>query len=211
MIEVWYTRIRQVPTYLWNEHIHYLPETMKNQLQRIQNKKKQSNYLLGRLLLEKVLSAFSNNLHQISYSEQGRPYISGEVDFNLSHSGEYIVCVASSTLRVGIDIEHIKPRSHSQIEAALTACEWTLIRTSPDILTSFYKLWTQKEAVSKAEGGGLRLLKSIKVKDCQAILYSSQWYLEEIRLDSRYIIHLATDQPLKLEAISPTEFLVEYV
>lgn len=100
---------------------------------------------------------------------EGKPrLVDGQavLDFNLSHSGELLVCAITAGYPVGVDIEFGKPardvmrlarRFFSEIEvAALESCD------ASDQRARFYDLWTLKEAAVKSQGEALApLLKNI--------------------------------------------------
>ena len=113
-----------------------------------------------------------------AYGKHGKPFIEDlpEVKFNVSHSGQWVVC-AVSTDEIGIDIEKEESIDMNAISHILSEEEKTKIQaTNPDLRTSlFYGIWTVKESYLKALGGGLYEeidLKNLSVqfKDDQPIL-----------------------------------------
>ena len=92
-----------------------------------------------------------------SYNENGKPYLDGGPFFSISHCKEAIA-VAVSDEPVGIDIESIRHADDSLIERVMNENERSLIRaksqgTEADRM--FTRLWTQKEAIVKAQGTGI--------------------------------------------------------
>ena len=92
--------------------------------------------------------------------EYGKPYLpGGELFFNLSHSGEWVICAAAEC-ELGCDIERI---GHGNINVAkrfFTKEEYERITSEPspekrDVL--FCRYWTLKESFLKATGRGLSL------------------------------------------------------
>ena len=83
-----------------------------------------------------------------------------EIKFNISHSGDWVVC-AISDCAVGIDIEVVKEKevSASLVRKVLTEKERAYIRMvmDGDEAELFYQFWTMKEAYCKCVGGGLRI------------------------------------------------------
>ena len=103
--------------------------------------------------------------------------------FSLSHCKEG-VCCAISDRPVGIDIESANRKiSESVIRYAMDEGEQTLIGQSDDPGRTFLRLWTQKEAVLKRLGTGIR-------DDMRDIL-SRQPYAIEMRENERYILSVA--------------------
>ncbi len=88
----------------------------------------------------------------------GKPYLAGqpEVQFNLSHSGRWCVCVVS-TVPVGVDVEQVRPMDLAWTDKFLSAEEREDLRArgKTERLWRFYELWTRKESYAKALGRGL--------------------------------------------------------
>ena len=86
----------------------------------------------------------------------GKPYLPDfpEVDFNISHSGEYVILAVAIGHNVGVDIELIDSNvSLSDIaNAVFTEKERQQIKTRND----FYLLWSKKEAYLKCIGDGFQ-------------------------------------------------------
>ena len=91
----------------------------------------------------------------------GKPGITGDpgLAFNLSDSGQYVVCAVSAGSRVGVDIEYCDPdrqfstlarRFFHPVEADALAVGDPVIQKA-----LFYDFWTLKEARVKYEGGAL--------------------------------------------------------
>ena len=100
--------------------------------------------------------------------EYGKPYLpGGELFFNLSHAGEWVVCAVSAS-ELGCDIERI---GHGDINVAkrfFTAEEYADIASKPspeERAALFCRYWTLKESFLKATGRGLSLpLNSFSVR-----------------------------------------------
>lgn len=105
------------------------------------------------LLLRKYCNITSDE--QITVNEYGKPFAS-DVHFNISHSGEWVL-LCTANFPVGIDIEYIKPPKQKAAEYAFCDDELFWLSQNPNKDFGFYTLWTQKEAVTKAIGKGLRL------------------------------------------------------
>jgi 4'-phosphopantetheinyl transferase len=79
--------------------------------------------------------------------------------FNLSHSRDLALCACTRLGEIGVDVEHIHPlvdmdRIAHRIFSESDYRVWVRL---PEQLrqTTFYKCWTQKEALIKACGSGL--------------------------------------------------------
>jgi 4'-phosphopantetheinyl transferase len=86
------------------------------------------------------------------YGEHGKPALLpfSDIQFNLSHAGDWAMIAVSHSIPVGVDIERIRtgfdmvPLLHRLDETDL-----------PDDTQQLYQVWTRREARSKAAGGAL--------------------------------------------------------
>lgn len=92
------------------------------------------------------------------FTEHKKPYVSGfpNFHFNISHSGDWVVFLFSSS-PCGIDIEKIKPDFdfEGMMPSVFHPREIDWINGQPDRNRAFFKLWTMKESLLKAQGTGL--------------------------------------------------------
>lgn len=91
------------------------------------------------------------------YGEHGKPAIVGhpEICFNMSHCREAALCVLSDR-PVGVDVESIRRYSESLARYTMNDREMQLILKARRPEVEFTRLWTQKEAVVKRSGEGIR-------------------------------------------------------
>lgn len=100
---------------------------------------------------------------EFAVDESGRPRLAGdatnELDFNVSHSGEYALIAIASNRRVGIDIEAQRASFdwRAVARSVLGPNEAASIDGLHDSLRSaaFFDVWTAKEALVKALGTGI--------------------------------------------------------
>lgn len=99
-------------------------------------------------------------------SRHGKPYaiVRGQrapISFNVSHSGAHGLIAVAPGPQVGIDVEERVPHRHIDelVEAVFCPNERHELAAanSRDRLHLFFRLWTMKEALSKAHGMGLSL------------------------------------------------------
>lgn len=86
--------------------------------------------------------------------DQGVPRPYQGIYWSVAHKPEWVAGVVA-TVPVGIDIEKVRPRPDSLYRRIAAADEWRLGAGRPK-MDWFYRIWTAKEAVLKAEGLGLR-------------------------------------------------------
>ena len=100
----------------------------------------------------------------LTRDRHGRPHLDGDadhVDLNWSHSGDWLIAAYAEGMRVGIDIELLRPRPKALALAqrffAPTETAWLeTLRDDPARLQrAFTRLWCAKEALLKAHGRGL--------------------------------------------------------
>lgn len=138
----------------------------------------------------------SKYICDLKYTKYGRPHIEElNIDFNISHSGEYVLCALSKSLKLGIDIEEknedLDYRTFSNI---FNSKELNQIKHSENKIEKFYDYWTSKESVIKAIGKGLSLpLKEIKIYK-ESVNYDDQvWHIRNLEINELYSSKLATN------------------
>ena len=163
MIEVLYIR---VPEKVERENlfIHlqgFVSGECYNEVLGYKNKEVALRRLLGETLISFALREYWGlplGSYRILRGEKGKPFIVGRenVFFNLSHSGEYVVCAVSDR-EVGIDIEK---RAKARMEVAGRFFHEGEVRmlkslsgTEQDRL--FFNYWSVKESFLKYIGTGL--------------------------------------------------------
>jgi 4'-phosphopantetheinyl transferase len=156
-------------------------------------------YVLGRKLLQHALMEANCNrtLADIRYNAFGRPVIDGFEDFNISHSGNVVVCAVTSQGSVGIDIEMRQPLDITDFIRLFSGVEWNRINGAASPLDIFYEYWTAKEAVLKADGRGLiNDLAALDVSSFDSVWMDDQtWYLDSIPHFENYACHIASSKP----------------
>lgn len=203
MVLILHTRIeRQLETARYEAFLKPLPAVIQQKIRRYRRWQDAHACLFGKLLLIEGLHRLgldgANLIHQLQYTFYERPYLPGPVDFNISHSGEYVVCALCKNCCVGIDIEKVKPINLPDFRGQMTDEEWAGVNNATDSLRAFYHYWTKKEAAIKAHGHGLSLpLKEVAIGDGKVIMEGKAWPLYEIGLADEYMCHLVTDEPVE--------------
>lgn len=101
---------------------------------------------------EKIVSAIFKNKYVGHYhtNEFGKP-LSNEKYFNVSHSKGYVAFV-SDQVPVGIDIEKVRNAEEDLIKFISSEKEKEYIHDNE----TFFEIWTNKEALVKAIGSGIK-------------------------------------------------------
>jgi 4'-phosphopantetheinyl transferase len=194
----------------WQYYISQVPLSLQNKILSYHRWQDRHAGLFGKLLLSQGLTLYgysADSLNHLSYTEFGRPYLdNSSIDFNISHSGDYVVCAITAQGRIGIDIEKIKPIDLSGFERYMTSSEWKSIRESAEPYHTFYSYWTKKESAMKAYGFGLSVpLDKILIDNDKAVFYTNNssiinintatnnnLFLHEMIINASYKCHLAT-------------------
>ena len=150
-------------TKLWSEayfseKLYSLPKDIQFSIAKYTSGKERQLRIMGKLLLLKHLKEYGSNLslEDITYDSFNRPSVPADIDFNIAHSGDIVVCAACSNARVGIDIENRQvPLNIEELIAELTTDELELLKKDPFPQQRLYEFWTRKEAMLKALGKGV--------------------------------------------------------
>lgn len=145
---------------------------------------------------------------KFSANEFGKPFLSNhEIEFNLSHSGEFALVGIAHKCKVGVDVELIR----EDLELEDLARRYFSLREVSELMAlkdeqrviGFFNCWTRKEAYIKAQGLGLSLpLDSFDVSLGEpALLHAtrpdakvaSRWSLRSLDVESNYAAALAVE------------------
>ena len=197
MIYVFYTRfVSRLKTELFNLYLHQLPGNLQSKILKYRKWQDSQRSLLGKALLLKgldYLSLSKYSLYDLKFTKLERPYFDNFIDFNISHAGEYVICAISLTGKIGVDVEDIQDISIEDFENNFSSKEWEDILKASNKLYSFYEYWTKKEAFLKAIGIGLNVpLNKTEILDNRIIFNNTEWFLNEIKIDERYISHFSS-------------------
>ncbi|OQP45861.1 hypothetical protein A4H97_31960 [Niastella yeongjuensis] len=188
---------------LKRDYIQYLPAAMIKRMNAFQIETDAFRFLLGKVLLLEGMVAQGypyTILEELQFNEYQKPFLPGGPSFNISHSADHVVCVISPIGKVGVDLEHINPVDINVFRVCFTHKEWQYINSNIDPLYTFYKFWTKKEAVVKADGRGLLIpFLSFEVIDETVYLNNTSWHFEPLPIEDGYIAYIATDTPQTIE------------
>ncbi|MGW3566625.1 4'-phosphopantetheinyl transferase family protein [Streptomyces sp. NPDC000941] len=125
-------------------------------------------FVASRLLLKHLVAAVSGGAPEavcLAYEPGGRPYArcagAGRVELSLSHTGGLLVAGVSRGTRIGVDVEASgRPMRYADVGRRLCApAERAALAglAEPERERALLRLWTLKEAYTKALGRGMRL------------------------------------------------------
>lgn len=168
-------------------------------------------FMKTRQALREILSLYLNIAPQslsIAYTDYKKPYLSSpnepRIEFNVSHSASQSMIAINSITPIGIDIEQIREVDYDKLlKRFFTSDEQAAFMQLPDHekQSAFFVLWTQKEALLKAYGTGLRLSLShfsLSFKQQQTVQINRQaWHVAALDTASGFkasVAYLAADR-----------------
>lgn len=193
---------------VFDYYMSQIPSDMQQKVLKYRRWQDAQSSLLGKNLLIKGIKKYGFHksvLHDIRYTPYMRPYFSNNINFNISHSGNCVVCAITSDFELGIDVEEIRPIAIRDFDSQFNDDEMTNICNADDKLFAFYDLWTKKEAVIKADGRGMSVpLKSVVLDNSgEVVLKERKWHVKQIDLNNMYCINIAAagclDDRLRIE------------
>jgi 4'-phosphopantetheinyl transferase len=150
----------RVADHLWNT----LSRGEKNRANRFHRAEHRALFAMTRAILRHLLSkATGVAADKIAFGEgpYGKPYLVGTngPHFNVSHSRSFALIGFSDSRDIGVDIEFMRAAG-ADLDLArsfFSAAEYRSLEGLANgmLLSSFYKIWTCKEAVLKACGAGI--------------------------------------------------------
>jgi 4'-phosphopantetheinyl transferase len=154
-----------------------------------------------RLLLSKYLSVPPEEISIVAQKGQ-KPFVSSppcDIRFNISHSGDWVLIVFANE-EIGIDVEKINPdfNYNDVLGEHFSDAEKAFISGNDNPVSSFYYLWTRKEALTKARGRGLgENLIVINTLGGLLELNKKTWRLESFEIPESYHAAIAYSAELK--------------
>lgn len=150
-------------------YFEQMPLYRREKISRIVPEKEKRLSLGAGILLKRALKACGlDDEYEIACGTDGKPYfplISGCFRFSLSHSGSYALCVydfdkEGRAVSVGCDIEKIRDADYPKMLKYFHPNEKEQVMCLEDPQerrNAFFRLWTLKESLIKADGRGMGL------------------------------------------------------
>ncbi len=199
MIDIYFCLIKEKLLYnQWEYYFNLLPASEKVRNKKYLRWEDQHSHLFGRLLLQTALIKHgytSNILNHLQFNSYQKPFLNENIHFNISHSGQYIACAISREIKIGFDIElKLLTIDILDYQEIFSMREWRYLTDNEVKAELFYKLWTRKESIVKANGRGLQIpLNEVDVLNKSATLENKIWFINDLELDAKYSACLATN------------------
>lgn len=135
---------------------------------------------------------------EIDYLPKGKPIFKDQRSFfNISHSGDMVVCAWCINHPVGVDIEKIKSVELSDFTRVMNHKQWQIINSASSPIKKFFEFWSIKESVIKADGRGLSMnLKRLNVHPNKVSYDQHHWHYQQLNLNDKYAASVAAKQYL---------------
>lgn len=181
-----------------------LPEVLQTEVLSYKFQPEANRVLMGKLLLAFMLrqdSMPSNTLKDLRRTKQGKPFIEGVPDFSISHSASIVMVGKASLGKIGIDVEAIRKVPVHSFQPFFQAQEWDEIINVKDVEHCFFKFWSRKEAVMKADGRGMEIpLVDLNVlEDIVQLKNGKHFHLHDLEMPEEFVGSVATST--KIEAL----------
>jgi 4'-phosphopantetheinyl transferase len=167
-VQVWYSFLnnsaRQCAAY-----DKVLSEKEKERASRFVREIDKTHYILRTGILKKLITRYSGlqpeNL-QLSYGPYGKPTLDHAINvahlcFNMSESSGHALYAFTQNREIGVDIEQIRdiPEMEHIVRLHFSEAERAVFASllAQEKIKSFFNVWTRKEALIKALGGGLSI------------------------------------------------------
>ena len=181
----------------WNDYLRELPFSIQIESNNYHKWQDKHSYVIGKLILLKgleIMGGSSDELNNIEYGKYGKPYIRNGIDFNISHSGGYVVCALGRDVNIGIDVELIAKVNLSEYIDVMSEKQWKEINTSSNPIHSFFRYWTIKESIMKADGRGFGMNpKNISIGIDSGCYNNIMWFFKDFYISEEVCTSLATN------------------
>jgi 4'-phosphopantetheinyl transferase len=145
--------------------VELLDEQELERLRRFHFTPDRQRFAVAHATLRRILGAYLGKLPQevrFRANDFGKPALfdtSSQLTFNLSHSRTVGLAAVGYGAPLGVDVEDVRPIEPGVAEHYFSAPELSELSklTGDAWLSGFYRCWTRKEAILKAEGIGLHL------------------------------------------------------
>lgn len=201
----------RLPAPTWRAALARLPPVLQGELFAYRRWQDAQASLYGKLLLRRLFRethGINLDFRKLVRDSYRRPHLIGvsDVDFNISHTAGLVVCAYAGDGRLGIDVERHGPVDLTEFRRVFTDREYRYLSGQTDLERAFFRLWTKKEAVMKADGRGFQLdPRTIDALSDTVRIESATYHLQSFDVGPLHTAHLAT---LRLVRVAQHEYRV---
>ena len=139
---------------------HYLDTVEYQRYARFLCRNKQHQFLTTRVLLKQLLSKYSGKEVEeilLKYTLQDKPFLEGNLAFNISHSGKHLL-IGVARHAIGVDIQEEGVIREEHVFQGLSIQEQQKV-----LRKALYPYWVLKEALWKAYNEETKLVQLLDV------------------------------------------------
>ncbi len=172
--------------------------------------------LLGKIILQFGFHKLNLNytLDDIQISPKERPFLNEIIDFNISHSRDYIICVIAENSKVGIDIEKHRTLKTNIADRYFDKNECNEIDVAEDASKTFFDLWTLKESAIKCDGRGVEVLskthKQYQSENKNTVICDGElFHYKKLEIAEKYSCCVCSDKSFEItiQELNQNDFL----
>lgn len=194
---------------VFQQLLRQLPPGFQETILSYKHRESAQASLLGRILLQYGLNQLELGvtLDAVQFTSKERPFLNEKIDFNISHSGEYVIVAIAENLRVGIDVEKHRILDVALFHRYFDVDEWSFMESAADPVQTFFDLWAIKESAIKCDGRGVEVLSDTHVQlnkqehpaitmqvKCAGYLFPYR----KILLDEKYSCSICSSHPFTI-------------
>jgi len=178
IIHIFYIKqTEKLPSEIFQQLLLQVPGIFREEILRYKFWQGAESSLLGKIILKFGLQQLNLpfSLNDIKVDAKDRPFLNDKFDlslaavshkvdtatyfdFNISHSGNYIICAIAKNAKVGIDIEKHRELKSNIANRYFDKNECYEIDVSENSSKTFFDLWSLKESAIKCDGRGVEVL-----------------------------------------------------
>ena len=164
------TAILEGEVHVWHGTLETGPDPVtpaeESRARRMRAERRRREFLVCRGALRRILAAtlgIDPLAVPLVEGAHGKPSLAPgaepPVGFNVSHSGDRFVVAVAIGVEPGVDIERIRARRDLAGLArwSFSPAEQAEVAAAPQPMDAFYRVWSRKEAVIKADGRGIAI------------------------------------------------------
>ncbi|WP_254563171.1 4'-phosphopantetheinyl transferase family protein [Dyadobacter diqingensis] len=184
----------------FDSYLKQVPEWCRQKSLLFKRWQDRHTYLFGKLLLQRgldLLKITDTSLLDYKIDIHGKPSFNKNLNFNISHSNNYVACVIDPKSIVGIDIEYIKTDINIfDFQQAFSKNEFQNILSAASPIEKLYTLWTIKESIIKADGRGINVIHLLDENNNDngyLTLEDKKWFFSTFSIEDHIKVALASD------------------